>query len=755
MGVPVLSLEALRNMSRITIQQNPPRRDHTPGCKCGRRTCKHATRTTRSKWADHTDFIMVDGEGQTTYVVDSQGTCERVHLYILLSIGDQSITNVAGLGWGQICTFLYDAFRESPDSAYCGYYLGYDFTQWIKTLPYDRAWMLLSQEGIRKRTHRNGPVPHPVEYDGWQFDILGAKRFKLRPKLCTCTVVTCKCKKAPWMYICDTGPFWQSSFLAAIDPAKWNDPIVTPQEYERIRIGKEHRSTAHLDNAMVEYNTLENAVGSRLCAELDAGFRSLGVILKPSQWIGPGQAAQEWLKGRAPLSTQVKEWIPPWFLEAAQASYYGGWFEIFAHGIIPGKSYEYDINSAYPCDIAGFPCIEHGNYSKGNGRPPYKQGDLLLVRARVWSHKSNERKNKRTDKRYVGSMLHRDGTGRISRPQLTEGWFWWHELQAAIRAHCVVKPRDEQIYEWVRYEPCDCKEPLWEIKNLYERRMQVGKNTPLGKGCRLIANSIYGKFAQSVGTPMFGNPIYASLTTSLCRTRILDAIATHPEGQRAVLMVATDGVYFTSPHPTLPVSSKLGEWEEGVKEDMTLFKPGVYWDNSTRQAIREGKTAQFKARGINAREFAKQLETVDSMFASWDGVPPSEYPWNDTGSRWPEVEFQCGFAMTTALQAVVRNAWDTAGNVKDFIATQCSDPYDKRCNVYYDDATGIYRSEPHFPQWAYNTRHPEQSDYLCQSYPYEKRFGMDDPWSQVYSEAMGMTPDGPVGFLFKTLVTGE
>lgn len=698
---------------------------------------------------------MVDGEGMTVYAVDSKGTCERLHNYILLSVGDKSISNVRGLGWQEVCTFLYDSFEESPRATYGGYYLGYDFTQWIKNLPQDRAACLLSQEGISSRRHRNGPVPHPVEYDGWQFDILGAKRFKLRPKDCSCPVVTCKCKKRPWLYVCDTGPFWQCSFMAAINPEKWEKPIVTPEEYELIREGKERRSTAKLDSQMIRYNVMENEIGSRLTRELDEGFRSLGVILKPSQWIGPGQAAQEWLKGRAPKSEDVKIWAPEYFLDAARDSYFGGWFEIFAHGLIPGESHEYDINSAYPYIIAGLPCLEHGTYSEGIGKPQYRQGDLLLVRARVWSHKSNERSNKKRDRRYVGAMLHRDGEGRISRPQLTEGWYWWHELQAAVRAKCVVQPREAQYFEWVKYEPCDCKEPLWEIKNLYERRIQVGKNTPLGKSCRLIANSAYGKFAQSVGTPLFGNPIYASLITAGCRTLILNAIATHPEGQRAVLMVATDGVYFTSEHTNLPVSSKLGEWEHGVKKNMCLFKPGAYWDDATRQAIREGKAPQFKARGISARHFAGQLQAVDDMFASWNGVPPSDYPWNDTGSRWPVVRFTTGFAMTTALQAVVRGAWDTAGDVKDFEATQNADPYEKRCNVYYDPEDGIYRSEPHFPAWAYNPRKPDESDYICKSYPYKKRFGMDNPWSQEYSEGMGMTPDGPVGFLFKSIVTGE
>jgi hypothetical protein len=730
-------------VTRTITLESPPA--HTPGCKCGRRRCKNGTRETRSKFTEPTDFIMVDGEGETSEV-------DGIHRYVLLSVGIESITNPSGIAWEEVCSFLYACFEESPRSAFCGYYLGYDFSQWIKTLPMGRAAMLLSKPGIAARRHRNGPVPHPVEYAGWQFDILGSKRLKIRPKPCACVEVTCKCKKPPWMYICDAGPFFQCSFLAAIDPAKWDDPMVTVEEYNRLEVGKGKRSTAKLGPEMIDYNVTENLVGARLLSKMDEGFRKMDINLKPSQWMGPGQAAQEWLKGRAPLAKTISEVVPKGFLDAAQASYYGGWFELFMHGTIPGELHEYDINSAYPDIISRLPCLEHGSYSNGTGKPVLGKNDLCLVRATVWTRKTNERSNKSTDHRYIGAMLHRDSDGNISRPQMTEGWFWWHELQASVRAKCAVQPKAKQIYEWQKYTPCDCQPPIWQIKNLYKMRLDVGKNTPLGKGARLVANSAYGKFAQSIGSPMFGNAVYASLITAGCRTQILDAIATHPMGVRGVAMVATDGVYFLTPHPTLPISKELGEWEHKVKQNVTLFKPGVYWDDETREAIAAGDAPVFKARGVNARDFAGLLNAVDDMFAAWDGVPPAV-----PGSRslWPFVTFTCGFSMVTALQAVIRNAWETAGSVQSIEVTQNSVPYKKRTGVYYDPEWNVYRSEPKFPEFVYCMEMPEMSVYDCLSFPYEKRFGMDDPFSQERLENMGMAPEGPVGFLLRSAIMGE
>src|SRR5690606_895113 len=107
----------------------------------------------------------------------------------------------------------------------------------------------------------------------------------------------------------------------------------------------------------------------------------------------------------------------------------------------------------------------------------------------------------------------------------------------------------------------------------------VGKNSSHGKAYKLIYNSAYGKMAQSIGNPKYSNPIYASLITTGCRTMITHAIATHPKKTKDLLMVATDGVYFRSPHPSLEIDkSRLGAWDESIKRNLTLFMPGIYWD---------------------------------------------------------------------------------------------------------------------------------------------------------------------------------
>lgn len=689
-----------------------------------------------------TEFICIDGEGITV---------NGEHRYALLGVGNECIVNEQGITWSEAFEFIYSFYRKSV--GFCGFFLSYDFNQMFKTLPEERAAMLLTAEGRAKRKRRGkNPAPWPVECDGWEFDLLGMKRLKIRPKACDCLrqrgKKMCRHKPKPWMYICDTGPFFQQAFLSVINPKSWKEPVVTDEEYSIIERGKLHRSDAtRVDADMIKYNGLENEILARVLTQLDKGFREIGVTLPPSKWFGPGQAAQAWLVSNGVKKTKdILHAIPDWFLDAARKSYFGGWFEIMMHGIIPGITYEYDINSAYPYIISKLPCLEHGEYSRGEGLPDastIQENDLVLIRARVWTRSALSHRTY-ADKDYIGAMLHRDRDGNISRPTVTEGWYWWNEYVAAKRARIVQplprKPRSHLhpiCYEWVKYRPCDCFPPMRRVVSLYLRRQAVGKDTPLGKGAKTSYNSMYGKYAQSVGSPIFGNPIYASLITSGCRTMILDAIATHPIGVKDVTMVATDAVYFRHPHPTLELGEGLGQWGYKERSNLCQFKPGVYWDDAARTAANDGKNPSFKARGISARDFAGELSRIDEQFRTFNP--------NGNNGAWPSVKFSTGFSVVTCTQALEWGQWNMAGNVGPKKTKQSSDPSMKRCNPYWDN--DVWRTEPLTPELTVNIK-DLTSFWEVESYPYEKRFGLEDPFSWQSKEAMGVSPDGVITDLF-------
>ena len=660
------------------------------------------------------EFCGVDGEGT------GRG---RNHRYVLLGIGDDYITDEEGLRFPEIATFLWSSYLRNPSHVFAGFYLGYDFTQWLKTLPRGRAEYLFTDAGIARRRSRIGSgivAPFPVRYEGWEFDILGMKRFKLRPE-----------GGKSWMYINDAGPFFQSSFLSAIDPVKWTIPVCTAEEYARISEGKSKRDSAVLDADMIAYNALENEILARLLKNLSEGFTDMGVRLKRSQWFGPGQAAQGWLNTQEVVTTTAikenKSLLE--FQDIARKAYYGGWFEIMAHGIVPGTAYEYDINSAYPYIAQQLPCLQHGTWTRQTGKQSATLANdsmenggwntLRIFRARITG--SNNR---------IGAMLHRLPDGNILRPSTTEGFYWGHEIAAARNAGLI---DDMDIQESWTYQACDCFPPLRRLANLYDYRIAVGKNSSKGKAAKLVYNSVYGKFAQSVGSPKYGNAVYASLITSGCRTQILDAIASHPQSAEAVLMVATDAIFFRKPHPSLPISDKMGEWEETTRENLTLFKPGVYWDDNTRQALADNKPAVFKSRGVSGRAFSATIANIDDHFASWSDkhYPITRDPESFREGWYPKVRFNAGFTMITCKQALARGKWFLAGAVGESEVEQDAWPGVKR--LPGEVVNDVFWSRP----WP---------DLGEPSAEYSKYFGQD--------EEEWLTEDGYGGMLIAEALKG-
>jgi hypothetical protein len=661
-------------------------------------------------------FVGVDGEGVTRP--------DGEHDYNLLSVGDASLFHTDGrrLSFDDIAGHLWACHEADPDTVMVGFFLGYDFAQWLRTLPEDRARLLLTEPGraARLRTGSGGnPTPFPVRWGPWEFDLLpNMRRFKLRP-----FDGDPKAKNPHrWLYICDTGPYFQSSLLAAINPERWPEPVVTADEFATLKAGKAARRGAPVpygtpvDRTTIAYNRLENDVLARVMSRYNGGLVAMGVRLNRTQWHGPGQAAQAWLKLVA-REHSGDNWRglddfsrEPY--EVAMRSYFGGWFEITAHGPVPGATWNYDINSAYPHIIATLPCLlpGHGVWHWGEGAPPRTKSPYRLVRAAV-----------RGSNPYLGAMTHRHRTGRVLRPWATSGWYWHHELQASKRAGLIDKVR---WHEWWEYRPsCDCAPPFRAIADLYRQRIDptVGKNSAHGRALRLVYNSAYGKMAQSVGRPMFSNPVYASLITAGCRAMILDAIATHPGGAQAVLMVATDGVYFTSRHPTLHVNpEQLGAWDETELHDLSLFKPGVYWHKGTRRAI-------IKSRGVSEEALGKVIGRLDAQWARRlragsciplgklrdNGYSPVLPPEAKDESWWPTTNIVIPFSILSPRQALQRNRWELCGAIaEDTDATQSSWPIGKRVpQGPAGRGDGLYRSRP----WG----------DLGESTPYDKRFGIE------------------------------
>lgn len=754
-------------------------------------------------------FIPVDGEGHK--VTDADGNITD-HYYDQLACGDDILTAVPGrpyLEWWEIFEFLYSHYEKNPMAVFVGFFLGYDFDQWLRRLPWDRARKLITSQGKderklrNKRNNRPGYLPVDLTKDDhrWQIEMLGNKRLSIRPRVCDCNKGYCGHDKKQWMHICDAGPFFQTSLLKAVDPSERqvSDQIVTPDEYAILIEGKAHRGEAIPDyghtgitwfdslapqEKIKVYNTTENKALTGLMRQLNKGLTEMGVRLPKSRWYGPGAIADELYRmhgsmraSRPPVPEALREKIenhscqcephcdatchnpcncptrgwawdkctpfldeitPAPFLNAATYSYFGGWTEIMAHGHVP-YAVEYDLCSAYPAVIVKLPCLAHGKYDL-NGRvtgktprpPKLKDGQIRLVYARVQG----------SDTR-IGPMLHRRDKGLIRRPLATTGWFWEHELNAAVRAGLI----DKIAYiKWMTYTPdCQCPPPMAWVEELYNKRLEIGKNTPTGKAFKLGPNSAYGKTAQSVGMPKYANPVYASLITAGTRAMILDAIATHPLKSKGVVYVATDGIAFIQPHPAIDAEierycnetgkkqdDRLGYWEKKEKTNLCLFKPGVYWDDKTRQDIQEGKSARFKSRGVSAKAMQHELWKADEQFKLFP-LYVTEHKQKKACRvgeiEWPTVSFPLGFAYKSPKSALAvtqvnqveyddmvdsetgdethgnkcdckkcryqRKHWREAGKEREVTVVQDSNPVTKRDTSAMVNENGIWWSKPY------------------------------------------------------------
>jgi hypothetical protein len=114
---------------------------------------------------------------------------------------------------------------------------------------------------------------------------------------------------------------------------------------------------------------------------------------------------------------------------------------------------------------------------------------------------------------------------------------------------------------WIAKKCCDHKPYEW-VETIYNFRAELRPiSVTLGIPLKLAINSLYGKFAQSIGAAPYRDYLSAGLITAYTRAKLIEAIGTLPPWERdEVLMLATDGIYTMTPLPKLKIGSALGEW---------------------------------------------------------------------------------------------------------------------------------------------------------------------------------------------------
>jgi hypothetical protein len=366
--------------------------------------------------------------------------------------------------------------------------------------------------------------------------------------------------------------------------------------------------------------------------------------IHPNQWAGAGKLAAYLHKANATITRDaLLDKLNPGLLALANAAYYGGRFEVTRIGELPACT-EADINSAYPDAMRKLPCLEHGTWQRVSS--------LWLRNAPADALFVADVKFKHSEGPLYGLPI-RSKQGFLYWPREGQGIYWSPEIRSAERLGAVIEP----LYGWRYVKHCNCQPFAW-VDALYQERLRCEAISPgSGQPIKLGINSLYGKLAQRIGNPRYGNFIWAGLITAYTRAKLNDAIALAPDD---ICMIATDAIVSLKPLP-LPYGKALGEWSRKDHPRLFVVQPGLYWSGRT-------KADKRRTRGTSLSLFARHMHRFEKAWQRWCLSDPqsAEPVWTEKEGRrvWrrPVPSVTLNLTLFTGLRlAHARGALATAG----------------------------------------------------------------------------------------------
>jgi len=494
--------------------------------------------------------------------LDGEGFGREPHRYTLLAWSDATgersahIQEARGLSTWRCLQFILSIPSEARIA---GFYLHYDWTMILGDLANSVLHSLFRPE-LRARPKAEGGGFSPVRWRHYKLDYLARRMRVWRGKQC----------RDVW----DLGSFYQCSFVEALK--RWD--IGTAEERERIEKMKQKRGTfTRADTVKVrEYCLTECRLLAVAAERLMVAHENVGLPLR--SFHGPGSSAGVALK-RWGIKKKRGE-IPIAVADAAMRAYFGGRFEIGRNGKqVWGVAY--DLISAYPAGTVDLPCLEHARWEWTAKESTALEAEQACVRFSLEPTRN---------RRAWGPLPIRLGNGNIVFPRSgASGWTWLEEYRAA-RAWSQVRFRGA----WVLRRACRCK-PFAGMRELFDRRAEVGRKSGEGLTLKLCVNSVPGKLAQNAGDAPYKSRIWAGMITSDTRARILRVLAKH---DAHVLAIATDGI-LADRDLGLECGEGLGDWERSEFSNLVLVRPGIYWT--------DGET---KARGLPRKSVKRERKKI-------------------------------------------------------------------------------------------------------------------------------------------------
>jgi hypothetical protein len=490
------------------------------------------------------------------------------------------------------------------------YSFGYDISKIVQDLPNELIYKLVRPH-TREAYAQAFMGRKPVKWKGFRVNL-----DNLRFTVGTWPEGGKKKQVAVW----DMIRFCQCPFVAREDAdgkvgkrgalEMWN--IGTQEERDIIRRMKTKRDkfTAEELDEIESYTLLECRKMAELAEAIINAHKNLrtpsipdGLHLK--RFDGPGSTVTALFRnwGLVDYFKELKaqfETYAPNLVFAIKCAYFGGRFENSRIGHVK-HGWNKDINSAYPYQICGLPCLLHGRWRKTKSIRHARTATIAIVQYRLKKHPANCK--------YWGPLPIRMEDGCICYPEASGGgWIYRDEFFTAFDSG--LWPGLEFAQAWVYERTCVCDNPLRHLAELYQERDRVGKETGEGQVLKLGPNSCYGKMAQTVGEAPFQSWVYAGLITSGCRTQALEALIAH-EDPRNLLAIATDGILtledvrLPDPKPTGAEKCKkpLGGWDSDEVHNIFIIRPGM------------SVGTKLKTRGVSAKVLAA---VADAIMSEWD-----------------------------------------------------------------------------------------------------------------------------------------
>jgi DNA polymerase type B, organellar and viral len=527
-------------------------------------------------------FLFLDGEGGNRpdgtheYVVLC-GWSEYTGALILRNDDGSPLSTIQCLEWLLALSARLKA--EGHPHTFVGFGFGYDLSMILKDLPQHPAERLYRP--IRMMHVDQKGTPKYAVWGPYAFRMLGSEFSLIETTYGFGARVTKENQRT--FQVWDIWKFFQGSFVKALTDWK----ILDQRALDSMEAMKRKRSSFladEVDDEIIGYCLSECEAGVALMTQLNETCIKLGYPLR--RYDGAGSLAAAMLRAWG-IDKYLAD-VPEDMREAVSCAYFGGRFEVGRHGWIKQEVYQYDINSAYPTMIKDLPCLACAEWRETT---ELQREGLYYVE---W---------KLPEPCYWGSLPHRNRKGEITYPTRGEGWYWGSEILSAERLY----PGSHHIRSgWALARGCEHR-PFEPVPSVYQQRLELGKSAA-GIILKLGLNSLYGKTAQSVGTPKYANYIYAGMITAGCRAMILDAI--RAAGPEHVLATATDSVLSDVPL-SLPGSAlkKLGEWDgDSFVGGILIIQPGI-----TISYDRD-MVGTYKSRGLGKYEFARHAEAAETQW---------------------------------------------------------------------------------------------------------------------------------------------